>query len=286
MIAMIDVCSHSLGLLERSSAGEWRNRILIKKNTPIATNATELLLHPRLHFPLQITQGEDEDPARVQIVGEVSFDIPDERLLLKIGYDSDGLVTIDLIGGFTRRVFGSMHLARSANLDEEAVVATGAARTLQEQARELERIIFELVNEVRTRHRLQPLSLDSKVTRAARLHSSDMSTRNYYGHNSPEGADAGERLNKAGVTWRGCAENIGRIKVWPRFLFLGPVPLPQPAARKSVVDLAREAVDGWFQSEGHRTTMLDDSFSTTGVGVAVSGGRYRYAVYLTQDFCC
>ena len=116
MIAMIDVCSRSLGILERSSSGEWRNRILIKKNTPIPTNSAELLLHPRLHFPHQITQREHENPAYVMIVGELAFDNPGERVLLVLGYSCDGVVTFEIMGGSTRRKVGSFQIKRTSNL--------------------------------------------------------------------------------------------------------------------------------------------------------------------------
>jgi len=114
------VCSHSLGILERSADGKWRNRILIKKNTPIPTK-TELLLHPKLHFPIQVTEGEDEDPAYVKIVGEATFTNPGERLLLILGYDSDGVITFDLIGGATNRKVGGIQLKRTSNLTEAEI---------------------------------------------------------------------------------------------------------------------------------------------------------------------
>lgn len=116
----IDVCSHSIGILERSADGKWRNRILIKKNTPIPTK-TELLLHPKLHFPIQVTEGEDEDPTYVKIVGEVTFTDPGERVLLILGCDSDGIVTLDLIGGTTKRKLGDVQIKRTSNLTEQEI---------------------------------------------------------------------------------------------------------------------------------------------------------------------
>jgi uncharacterized protein YkwD len=84
-----------------------------------------------------------------------------------------------------------------------------------------------------------------------------MSDRDFFDHVNPDGEDPGERLEDAGVDWRGWGENIAR----------------------GYVD-ADEVMSGWMTSEGHRRNLLDPSFDEVGIGVRWAAG----GPYWTQDF--
>src|SRR5437588_3642806 len=47
----------------------------------------------------------------------------------------------------------------------------------------------------------QPLAFDPSLIAAALGHSQDMSVRNYFAHNTPEGIDPGQRMTAAGFPW-------------------------------------------------------------------------------------
>ncbi|MFE3328198.1 CAP domain-containing protein [Streptomyces sp. NPDC059176] len=106
---------------------------------------------------------------------------------------------------------------------------------------------MRLANEERAKAGCAPLRTNSRLQAAAQGHADDMAARNYYEHDSPEGRDAGDRIEAAGYDWRKWGENIHK----------GP---------KS----ARTAMQDWMDSPGHRDNILDCGFKDLGVGVNLS----------------
>ncbi len=98
-----------------------------------------------------------------------------------------------------------------------------------------------------------PLQWNDQLEAAAQAHSNDMETRKYFAHRSPEGNNAGLRLDKAGYKWKAFGENIGM------------------GFRNE-----DEVVAAWKESPSHCKNMLSANF--TEMGVARSG------VYWTQAF--
>ena len=72
----------------------------------------------------------------------------------------------------------------------------------------LEFQMLQLVNEERTSRGLKPLTLDPELVPVARAHSTDMFTRGYFSHYTPEGEDPFQRMKDAGVTFRTAGENL------------------------------------------------------------------------------
>jgi uncharacterized protein YkwD len=95
-----------------------------------------------------------------------------------------------------------------------------------------------------------PLAVDSKLRCAARNHSRDMATRGYFDHVSPDGDDFSDRLARAGFEWSAIGENIARGQESPA-----------------------EVTQGWMESPGHCTNILEPRFDFIGVGY-VGDGRY------------
>lgn len=54
-----------------------------------------------------------------------------------------------------------------------------------------------------------PLVWNDQLEAAAQSHSNDMLSRNYFAHRSPEGKNAGFRIEQAGYKWLSYGENIG-----------------------------------------------------------------------------
>ncbi|MFC8277656.1 CAP domain-containing protein [Streptomyces sp. NPDC057271] len=107
--------------------------------------------------------------------------------------------------------------------------------------------VVALANSERGKAGCSPLRADGRLHESAQAHADDMADRDYYGHTTPEGRDAGDRITAAGYTWSSWAENIHR----------GP--------RTPV-----EAMEDWMNSDGHRRNILNCSLKDLGVGVALT----------------
>ena len=129
---------------------------------------------------------------------------------------------------------------------------TGAdARPGQASRTELARTTVCLLNHERGRHGLHRLSLDRRLSSAARAHTRDMVSRRYFAHVSRSGGDVVDRLNRVGYM-RGArrwvvAENLA----W------GGGSLSTPG----------QIMRSWMQSPDHRRNILDPRFRELGIGV-------------------
>jgi uncharacterized protein YkwD len=125
-----------------------------------------------------------------------------------------------------------------------------------------------LLNRVRAAHRLPPLRIDAKLSRAARRHSRDMVRHRYFSHFSRNGRSPFARMRATHYVPRNAAwwlgENIGWGSGW----------LGQPFAM----------VRAWMHSPPHRANILARRFRDVGIGIApgapVGGGGATY----TTDF--
>lgn len=147
-------------------------------------------------------------------------------------------------------VFGSV--AASADTIAPLPVQQVTTPTLGPSSHEL--AILRAVNRVRAAHGRRPLRLGPALHRAARAHSVDMVRRGYFEH----GAFV-QRLRRHGVRARAVGENLAHAT--------------EPGFSAALV------VQMWMTSPGHRSVMLDRSFTAIGVGVA--GGLTRR---VTADF--
>ena len=149
--------------------------------------------------------------------------------------------------------------------------------------------IAERVNAERARAGLPLLATDPKLAEIARRHSEDMAARRYFDHVSPDGKDPERRGLDAGYPCRknrgtylthGLGENIFQSAVFSSVTF------GSGGARTyqwmSVDEIARQVVDGWMESEGHRENLLKRGFDRQGIGVAITAGG---KVFVTQNLC-
>jgi len=151
---------------------------------------------------------------------------------------------------------------------------TGGTATLDEAA--VEELIVEEVNERRAEEGLAAVERDPGIAAVARGHSVDMAERDYYAHESPEGAGPADRLDEGGVDCGAVGENIATT--WYR------EPVETEAGTESYdspAELAAGLADQWARSRPHRANMLDPRWELTGVGVEVVGDE----VIATQMFC-
>ena len=132
-----------------------------------------------------------------------------------------------------------------------------------------EQEVLELVNEARAQARscggesfdaTSALSMEPRLRCAARVHSLDMATRGFFDHDNPDGLDPFDRMALAGYEYQAAGENIAAGQTTPE-----------------------EVVQGWMESPGHCSNIMDSDFTEIGVGyVQTSGAQYPH--YWTQTF--
>lgn len=128
--------------------------------------------------------------------------------------------------------------------------------TLQQQ-------VLDLTNQHRAAAGVAPLVMDARLTAAAQKFAELMVTEGFFGHTSPDGSNAGDRILAEGYVWRTWGENIAYGYTTP------------------------EAVmSAWMNSSGHRANILNFKFKDLGVGVYLkpspNGGSGT--LYWVQNF--
>ncbi len=127
----------------------------------------------------------------------------------------------------------------------------------------LELDAFNQVNQQRIQNGESLLQMDNSVRNVARAHSQDMVDRDFFAHDNPDGESPFDRLAAAEITYSIAGENIAFTN------HSDPVP---------------RIVQGWMDSQGHRENILRDSFTHTGMGVAINSGVDPEEFYFTQVF--
>lgn len=106
-----------------------------------------------------------------------------------------------------------------------------------------------------------PLRWSCPLARAARSHSADMASHDFFSHTGSDGLDVGDRATAAGYAWRAIGENI--------------------AAGQLIVE---EVMDEWLQSPGHCANIMSADFADFGAAAMEGHQGSQYRVYWTQVF--
>ena len=123
---------------------------------------------------------------------------------------------------------------------------------------DLEQEVYRLVNQHRSKERFSELRWSEEIAKECRIHSRNMASAKI--KLSHEGFNARMMRIKKKIDFLRGAENV--------------------AFNERVKDPAREAVETWLKSSGHRAN-IEGGYDLTGVGVAKNKeGRY----YFTQIF--
>jgi len=131
-----------------------------------------------------------------------------------------------------------------------AVTWTSADTQVEDQ-------ITVLINQKRTAAKCGVLRTEQKLRNAARLHSADMVTRNFFSHTGSNGSTFVQRAVRSGYN-NASAENIA----WG-------------------YRTANDVVTAWMNSAPHRANILNCANKAVGVGVARKADG---TPYWTQDF--
>ncbi len=118
------------------------------------------------------------------------------------------------------------------------VPGRGAADTLRQE-------MLAAINDKRTSHGLQPLTLEERLSRAAQTHAEDIAARGRLDHRGADGSGLADRLVRVGYPYGVAAENVA-----------GGTPT------------AADTVELWMESQGHRRNLLRRDILEAGVGYA------------------
>lgn len=115
----------------------------------------------------------------------------------------------------------------------------------------------ELMNADRRANGLSNLQVSSALTAVARSHAQDIVARNFFSHTNPDGKTLADRLKQAGISFSAAGENIAE-------------------------NISVQAAETTFMnSSGHRSNILNSTYTTVGIGVAFDS---KGNVYVVQDF--
>ena len=126
---------------------------------------------------------------------------------------------------------------------------TTESTTMQEQK------LLNLLNHDRAANGLPALTLDSELSRIARMKSCDMKQSGYFAHESPTYGNAASMLTRFGYSFAGVGENI---------------------AHHASVEKAEAA---FMSSTGHRANILGSQWTKVGIGICIDNNGF---VYVTQ----
>lgn len=112
-----------------------------------------------------------------------------------------------------------------------------------------------LINRERARRKLRPLRRSAQLNRAARKHSADMVSRQYFSHQSLDGRTAHQRVLRTGY-FRGSSRGSVR-----EALACGWAQLSTPQALVALI----------MRSRAHRSIMLSRSLRDIGIGLVIGG---------------
>lgn len=155
---------------------------------------------------------------------------------------------------------------------------------------QLARVVHDKVNAVRVREQLAPVDWNAALGKIATGHSQNMVGHNYFAHQDRAGNQFLQRYERAGFSCK--------IPEEPPYYLLGAENLAlvhrvaqwrvyadgrkEAAVVLTVDQIAEAAVQGWWDSEGHRRNMLTPQWQTEGIGIALTAdGRFL----ITQNFC-
>ena len=121
-----------------------------------------------------------------------------------------------------------------------------------------EQEVIRLVNEIRVRNGLKPLTYDWELGRVARIKSQDMKDNRYFAHNSPVYGTPFQMMKNFGISYRSAGENIAKGYATPQAV-----------------------VNAWMNSSGHRANILNANYTHIGVGY-VAGGNYWTQMFIRK----
>lgn len=138
----------------------------------------------------------------------------------------------------------------------------------------LEQLMYRLINATRQHHLpgwvgTAQLTWDTALAAVSRQHSADMLRRQYVAHVTPEGITAAERLQRQGIGYVACGENIGIV--YGRAAH----------SERAVHDIHNAFMRQPRSLTNHRGNLLNPIWTHVGIGIAYNPDGSLVA---TQNF--
>lgn len=111
--------------------------------------------------------------------------------------------------------------------------------------------VVALVNKERAKEGLSELRIDTKVEAAAQVRAKEIQSS--FSHTRPNGSNFATALKESGASYRGAGENIAWGQKTPEAV-----------------------VEGWMNSPGHRQNIMNEKFTSIGVGNVQNGSGTQY----------
>ena len=156
----------------------------------------------------------------------------------------------------------------------------------------LELRVHELTNIERQKLNLSPLSYNTEIRNIAWWHSKDMSVRNFFAHENPDGKTPADRASSANfdmdnriwykkldsIQWQ-FGENIYQTTLYDSVYVIDNIPTDYHW--NDPEKIAKQTVDGWMNSKEHRDNIVSSLWKKEGIGVYISNDD---KVFITQNF--
>lgn len=122
-------------------------------------------------------------------------------------------------------------------------------------------VLESLTNDERTLNNASPLTENVLLKQAAELKATDMATKGYFAHNTPEGHLPWYWLDKVGYQYGHAGENLA----------------------VNFTD-SKDVVQAWMNSPTHRQNIVKPIYTETGIGVASGIYEGKPAIFVAQFF--
>lgn len=143
--------------------------------------------------------------------------------------------------------------ASNKKADDAYVVSISAAESMEaKKETNGKQELLQLMNETRRKKGRKPLTIDSRLSRAAQLHSQEMNSRGIMSHTGKDGSNFDTRILRQGYPVSFSAENLARA---PSAHWVNKM---------------------WIASPSHNKNLYGKSYTQVGIGKA---GKYWTAVY-------
>jgi hypothetical protein len=169
-----------------------------------------------------------------------------EKWLAEIEIDSAGRWQIELLLHGSRGPRVALNFPVWAGREPRFRAPVDDGELESRDPRELERLLFEALNESRAAHDLPPVERSSELDEVCRRYSEEMAGTGVVAHVSPRSGGPADRARAAGLSFPLLSENLARAHS------------------------AAAAQRGLLSSPAHRANILDPGAVEAGVGVALS----------------
>jgi len=141
----------------------------------------------------------------------------------------------------------------------------------------IEDLVHKKINERRQENGVDTLARNGTLDAVARYKSWDMAQRDYFAHTGPNGTTHGMLRGRYSTECPYEGQNL----YFEDYLTGYSNPYPQTSLYNED-QIASDAVNGLFNSTGHRENALDPNYDSQGIGVFVDENG---TVFLTQELC-